>query len=144
MTDKEINERVAAITGFHNTVGLMKRGFWYRPNGCGYTACECEAGRYTMEAAKKHEYKLGDEPVEIKRFKTPNYAESLDACRGFESTFDPNDSSEYAVQLRRIVTWNAKDIEKHPDTGYVPDGRYYCATPIERCEAFLRMKGQWE
>ena len=144
MTNQEINERIAAITGFHNAVGLKKRGFWYRPNACGYTSRENEAGRYTIEEAQEHEYLIGDQPVTIHKFSTPNYNESLDACRSFERTLNTIESTEYAVHLRRIVTRNTTDADKHPDTGYVPDGRYYCAAPIERCEAFLRLKGQWE
>ena len=143
MTNQEINERIAAITGYHDKVGLKKRGLWYRPGACGYTNCECEAGRFTLEEAKKREYLLY-EPVTIHRFKTPNYAESLDACRAFESTLDITESTEYAVQLRRIVTRNTEDADKHPDTLRIPDGRYYCATPIERCEAWLSLEGQWE
>lgn len=137
MTNQEINERIAAITGFHNTVGLMKRGFWYRPNGCGYTACECKAGRYTMEAAKKHEYKLGDEPVEIKRFKTPNYAESLDACREFMSQIKDEERDMFAdeaIHLHRIAPLYEYDFWFAIMT----------LTPLELCECFLKLKGQWE
>lgn len=143
MTDHETNEKIAELIGFHNTVGLMKRGLWYRPNSCGYTDREEEAGRYTLEEAKRHEYLLY-EPVTIHKFSTPNYAESLDACRLFELTLDPIELTEYAVILRRIVTKNAKDHEVHPNTGYVPDGRYYCATARERCGAFLQLKGEIE
>lgn len=41
---------------------LRKRGLYYRPNAQGYTSCFGEAGRFTYEEAKKHEY-LYDEPV---------------------------------------------------------------------------------
>lgn len=74
----------------------------------------------------------------------PNYAESLDMCCDFERTLDVTESTEYAVQLRRIVTRNAESEDKHPDTMRIPDGRYYCAKPIERCEGWLSLKGQWE
>ena len=127
MTNKEINERIAALTGFHNTVGLMKRGLWYRPEACGYTNCECEAGRFTLEEAKKHEYLL-DEPVTIHRFKTPNYAESLDACRSFETEYTLGEQEEVFDML-------------YDEFGI----RGACfATPLQRCEAFLRLKGQWD
>lgn len=143
MTNQEINERIASIAGFHDKFGLKKRGLWYRPNAFGYTNREEEAGRYTIAEAHEHAHPDG-EPVTIHKFSTPNYAESLDACRAFERTLDVTESTEYAVQLRRIVTRNAESEDKHPDTMRIPDGRYYCATPLERCEAFLRIKGQWE
>lgn len=137
MTNQEINERIAAITGFYNTVGLKKRGYWYRPNARGYTACECEAGRYTLEEAKKHEYKLGDEPVTIHRFTTPNYAESLDACREFMSHIKDEERDMFAdeaVHLHRIEPLYQYDFWFAIMT----------LTPLELCEAFLRLKGQWD
>ncbi len=47
-----------------NLVGLKKRGLWYRPDAKGYTDRSAEAGRYTREEAKKHEYPH-DDPVTI-------------------------------------------------------------------------------
>jgi predicted RNA-binding Zn-ribbon protein involved in translation (DUF1610 family) len=41
---------------------LRKRGLFYRPKACGYTDRVEEAGRYTFDEAKAHEY-LRDEPV---------------------------------------------------------------------------------
>lgn len=41
---------------------LRKRGMFYRPNATGYTDRIEEAGRYTLEEAKRHEYPH-DEPV---------------------------------------------------------------------------------
>lgn len=66
-------------------VGLMKRGYWYRPDACGYTDRESEAGRYTMEEAKKYEYLRGDEPVKIVRFTKANLLD--DANRGMLVAF---------------------------------------------------------
>ena len=54
-------------------VGLKKRGLWYRPNACGYTDRQEEAGRYTLEEAKKHEH-ADDVPVTIHEFDVPRYA----------------------------------------------------------------------
>lgn len=53
-------------------VGLKKRGCWYRPDAKGYTDRESEAGRYTREEAKKHEY-LHDERVTIHEFIPRHY-----------------------------------------------------------------------
>lgn len=127
MTNQEINERVAKL--------------------CGWRAVECkEAGLWHLEHpdGRVIGFGCGLSEDHAKKCVTPDYAESLDACRSFERTLDTIESTEYAVHLRRIVTRNTTDADKHPDTGYVPDGRYYCAAPIERCEAFLRLKGQWE
>lgn len=53
-------------------VGLKKRGYWYRPKACGYTDRESEAGRFTIEEAKKREYPH-DEPVTIHKFSVREY-----------------------------------------------------------------------
>lgn len=144
MTDHETNEKIAELIGFHNTVGLMKRYLWYRPDARGYTANESDAGRYTLEEAKDHEYLLGEEPVTIHKFSTPKFNESLDACRLFELTLDPVELSDYGARLRWIVTHTTEVKDRHPDTGRIPDGRYYCATARERCDAFLQLKGEIE
>lgn len=54
-------------------VGLRKRGYWYRENAHGYTDRQSEAGKYTREQAKAHEYLRGDEPVTIHEFDIPHY-----------------------------------------------------------------------
>jgi chromosome segregation ATPase len=41
--------------------GVRKRGFWYRPNACGYTSDPNQAGKYTLEEAKQHEAIHGTE-----------------------------------------------------------------------------------
>lgn len=66
----------------------------------------------------------------------PNYAESLDACREFTSQLDPrlfSDVLKSVIQDNRCVS-------------SALDARYLTAqsTAIEQCEAFLRMKGEWE
>ena len=139
MTNQEINERIAAITGFHDKVGLKKRGLWYRPEACGYTNCECEAGRFTLEEAKKREYLLY-EPVTIHRFKTPNYAESLDACKEFEGAIGKQALEYYAENLA-VAVWGSAIGNT---MSYLGVAQLITATPLQRCEAFLRLKGQWD
>ena len=59
----------------------------------------------------------------------PNYAESLDACREFENFKTGEEWREYIDTLTEIC-----DVYNDP----------IVATPLQRCEAFLRLKGQWE
>lgn len=137
MTNQEINERIAVITGFHDKVGLKKRGYWYRPDACGYTTKESEAGRYTNKEAKNHEYLIGEQPVTIHKFTTPNYAESLDACREFEESLSEDERHNYGLLIENTerfdTLWGGNRI-----TAMVT------VTAKERCEAFLRLKGKWE
>jgi len=136
MTNDEINERIAEITGFHDKVGLKKRGLWYLPKACGYTNQESEAGRFTLEEAKKREH-LHDEPVTIHRFKTPKYTESLDACREFMEKIHGSDREEFAIIARYL---------ERVDTLYEAEEQWalITLTPLELCEVLLRLKGQWE
>ncbi len=67
----------------------------------------------------------------------PNYTESLDACREFMSKIDEKERDEFCMavcQLERI----------HPFFEYEFWWAIINITPLERCEAFLRLKGQWE
>ena len=58
----------------------------------------------------------------------PNYAESLDACRLFEREYTFGEEEEvFDGMLERLGVIDA-----------------IFSTPLQRCEAFLRLKGQWE
>ncbi len=74
-TQARLNAEIHKLIGGDKFVGLQKQGLWYRPNACGYTSCECDAGRFTPEEAKKREYLHGDfsEHVVIVPFTEPNY-----------------------------------------------------------------------
>jgi len=112
---------------------------------CGWEAEERDG---CWRLANKHSVrgdKEGISEAHAWRFFCPDYCNSLDACREFEDKFDALELAEYAIHLRRIVTRNVeRDSEpKNPDTYRIPDGRYYCATPHERCEALCSMRGVW-
>lgn len=110
MTNQEINERVAKLCG------------------------------WTRQSITYVSYDGNDERFEYKRMKwlskdnwvqdsIPNYTESLDACREFESFKTGEEWSEYIDTLTEIC-----DVYNDP----------IVATPLQRCEAFLRLKGQWD
>jgi hypothetical protein len=79
VTDFEILAQITKLDEPEHRVGLKKRGLWYRPKACGYTNLESEAGRYTLEEAKKHEYLRGEEPVTIHGFSPKPFLTSFDA-----------------------------------------------------------------
>lgn len=67
----------------------------------------------------------------------PNYVESLDACREFISQIhglDRVDFVEIVQHLERV----------DPLYEYEELWAIITLTPLELCEAFLRLKGQWE
>lgn len=88
MTNEEMRELDAwiGVNLFNHgeTVGLMKRGLWYRPKASGYTGSESEAGRYSREEAKRHEYNPPGclDPVTVAEFSAPHY--TTDAAPSLE------------------------------------------------------------
>lgn len=70
----------------------------------------------------------------------PNYTKSLDCCREFESKLTSDDRSMYMdfIYLHIVRTNNEAVM------GFENQWAIFNATPLQRCEAFLRMKGQWE
>lgn len=139
MTNDQINAAIDAILGPSLFVGLKKRGLWYRPGGHGYTSCEREAGRYTREQAKQHEYPH-DEPVTIHEFSRLDYCNSLDACREFESKLTGDDRSLY-IDILYVLCVVGND--EAPVGDFENQWVMFNATPLQRCEAFLRTKGHW-
>lgn len=67
----------------------------------------------------------------------PNYTESLDACREFMSKIHGSDREEFVIIARYL---------ERVDTLYEAEEQWalITLTPLELCEAFLRLKGQWE
>lgn len=73
----------------------------------------------------------------------PNYYNSLDACREFEKLIqgDGADPEVYEDTLASIV--GVYD-DWYEGISFREAAKLVYATPAQRCEAFLRMKGQWE
>lgn len=134
MTDDEIRIAVADASGLKARYGLRKRGLWYRPNASGYTGMSDQAGRYTLEEAKKHEYIRGcDDDVKIAALPLPDYLEDLNAMHEVEKTLDAVQRGRYSTLLaqrdEKTFTWDFDTIH---------------ATARQRCEAYLRTIGRWK
>lgn len=140
MTPQEINERIATICGKGNLYFVKKRGLYYRPNAQGYTSDKKDAWRIPFEEAKLHQYDCDELPVTIHKCEPPDYFNSLVACATFESCLTGDDRSLYMDHVYLlIVRSNNKAV-----MGFENQWAMFNATPAQRCEAFLRMKGQWE
>lgn len=66
-----------------------------------------------------------------------NFTDSLDACRLFEEKINPNDEIGYMEELSQYVEYF--DPLTHTDLFKIAT-----ATPLQRCEAYLRMKRLWK
>ena len=67
-------------------------------------------------------------PKNWKGEEVPKYAESLDACAEFERTLELRDLADYSYKLMDITNTTYEAIT---------------ATARQRCEAYLRVKGNW-
>lgn len=67
----------------------------------------------------------------------PNYPESLDACAEFEKTIASlkDGASNPMYDPEYVYESNLCSLNK---------GKAWSATPLQRCEAFLRLKGKWK
>ena len=141
MNQNAINQAIAQAIGLDRFVGLQKRGYWWRPGDAGYTAHESEAGRYTMQKAKERERVRGDDDdVIICKFTPPNFCGSLDACAQFEAQLEPNNKdTAYLLILMEVC---GVEFDDRADYGYI--FALTTATAPQRCEAFLRLKGEWK
>lgn len=134
MTDAEINAKIAELCNQDDAWLIVKRGLFYRPNGCGYTNNIAEAWKLPREQAEKHIYLRGDEPVTISRAPYTSYTTDLNACHEMEKTLHQYHGvlCAYQNELTRL----------QPFCGHDSVGSFlFHATARQRCEAFLKVKG---
>lgn len=74
----------------------------------------------------------------VKSFDLPKYTNSLDLCHEFEKLLNYEERILYMHQLVHIniAAWKLSENELKVYLIY--------ATPLQRCEAFLRLNNQWE
>lgn len=81
----------------------------------------------------------------------PNYPASLDACAEMEASLPTTgESIDYVKELGRIFmrdlngkgTWEIRCIEDEDAVAHAI-GYFVRATALQRCEAYLRVKGKW-
>ena len=94
---------------------------------CGWKkiSCDCEGQLWGFFPGNSYESEV------------PNYPESLDACAEFEK----------AITTETDMGYYTENLA--PKTGYAfpqTDSdlfKFATATPLQRCEAFLRLHGRW-
>lgn len=116
---------------------VEKGGWWYRENGCGYTASLLEAGKYTKDAAEKQ--LVRGEPMSIRRIPHPCYSTDLNAMHHAEQWLflKYHDAKEIFIdRLCRILD---------PVSGYRKQGAIDIidATAEQHAMAFVQTIGQF-
>lgn len=125
--------------GRRDLVGLKKRGLWYRPKACGYTGNASEAGRYTREEAKQHEY-IHDQPDDVTIAELPTPPLTLDLMHEAILRYG-TDSVKRMEFHRNLASVVARGTVHFP--GYnVWDAEN--ATKEQRLEALLKTIGKYE
>jgi len=118
MTNQEINERVAKLCGWE------KKPFVYG---------SMDENDNPIEITSNAWHKDGEGFRLFER----KYTDSLDACREFMEKIQGVDREEFVIIARYL---------ERVDTLYEAEEQWalITLTPLELCEAFLRLKGQWE
>lgn len=68
----------------------------------------------------------------------PYYTDSLDLCHEFEQVLNPDERAAYTLEVEHI---HIREFNNKRDNLKV---QLLLATPLQRCEAFLRLNNQWE
>lgn len=119
-------EQQAAIAGlFPAKFVLIKRGLYYRPDACGYTACIDQAWKISEEEADKHVYPH-DEPVTKRRAPDTDFLNDLNAMHEAEMTLTKSQREDMWDVLATMIL----------DTEGM--GGILCATAAQRAEALCR------
>lgn len=71
---------------------------------------------------------------------SPDFYHSRDACAEFETALDDEEHRDYRLALGRIIVgFDDGLFEMTPAQAR----QWFCATPAQRCEAFLRLNDKW-
>lgn len=133
MTPEAMRIAVAKAVGTLDRWLLVKQGFYYRPNACGYTTEESSAGIWTEAEANKHTLSSGE--VTKERAPLIDYPGSLDAMALAEAMLEAKGlTGEYVSQLRLIARRECGVL------GAATWGMIH-ASALQRCEAFCLTLG---
>jgi hypothetical protein len=72
----------------------------------------------------------------------PNWPNSLDHMREAESTMTADEQGRYSVALTDVVKRDCLTAEGNVKDPFISSW-YWHASALQRCEAFLRVKGLW-
>lgn len=126
----EMNLALCEKLGIERLFVILKRDLFYRPNGAGYTSCECEAWKLPEHEARKHEY-LHDERVTIRRVALPNHfaddASGLWACYLAEKRLTGEQAQRYyEIELPKETNsgmWSITFQQKRSNISATPPQR---------------------
>ncbi len=143
MTTDEIKLAIAETTGEADKYVIVKNGFYYLENACGYTDSIDHAWKLPKGEAKKHEMYADSEiipythKVFIKQAPLPDYTGDLNAIHKAEKVLTDDQ--------RVVFRINLSNNSGKRNTEFATVEAAMChATASQRAEAFLRTVGKWK
>lgn len=135
MTPQEKNQAIHEACGLGKQYYLMKGGYYYRPDACGYTGNRRDAGLYSEEEATRREYPH-DEPVTKHLADPANYSGDLNAMHEAEHVALSDSRAQRYVD--HLISVTGATLKREDGTSYgVMHWLIYHATAAQRADAFL-------
>lgn len=142
LTEQEKRVKIAEACGCDEWV-IVKQGYYYRTDACGYTNSLKEAWKLPKVEAKKYEMYAdradvpGCEKVTIQKAQTPDYFHDLNACAEMRKALTEKlQQYNYEACLEQIVS---RDAGLNPIYGdEASEWQIINATPAQHCEAFAK------
>ena len=134
MTDRRINQLIAEHCGW-NWYAVEKGGWYYRPDGHGYTNRISEAGKYSKEEANAEIVK--GEPMSIVPIPFPDYCNDLNAMCKAELTLWRDEClvEKYEENLKKEFLYQV---------GYQGAAYWFMANANTKAVAFLKTIDKWK
>jgi len=125
MTNDEIRIAVAIECGFQ---------------GCTDSHCDDRKAQHLHKNGKSFFFEL----FTLSNRRVPNYPLSLDACAEFEKALNPTPIDNEYSEIDQYADWLISMLVPPEFSNYNIAWLCATATPLQRCEAFLRVKGKWK
>lgn len=142
MNDQQLNNLVAEAIGLDEWV-IIKGGYYYRPDACGYTSNLSEAWKVPLETAKRYEMYADNphvhfyEKVLIQKAPTPDFGGDLNEARKMETFLMRDENAlflnSYENELRKRC-----NLKNYLDSGKASELFSWNARASTRRECFLK------
>ena len=132
MNEADQNTAIEDHLGIERQFHLLKGGYYYRENSCGYTSQLTEAGLYSKEEAESS--LRGCDELQMVEVRKTNYCNDLNAMHEAIMSLGIPQRSDFCVTLNKVM-----GLEQNICGWQL----LINATAAQRAEAFLRTLNLW-